>query len=383
MEFTSFCSAQEKSKREPSLKQNPSPPLNASPVRRLVYALFAAAHCLSRLWKAPPPQEKAADTPLRTNVNSDHYTLLTDKMVRPYAIKGKKRKNRGEKYDKEEQEHEEQVEEEEEEEKEPAKRAAIEKPTEEVEVKEEEEGGEAGTDELVGIPITPSDKKNNKNGVIFVLEKASLEVAKVGKSFQLLNSDDHANFLRKNNKNPADYRPDITHQALLSILDSPVNKAGRLQAVYVRTEKGVLFEVKPHVRIPRTYKRFSVQLLQKLNITAVGKREKLLRVIKNPVTNYFPVNSRKIGFSYSSDKLVKMRKYVDAVGDDVNLVFVVGAMAHGKIEVDYIDDFIANCVAKISRILISNPRIPFRLSLSAAMCIARITEALADKWSIL
>ncbi|KAG4169949.1 hypothetical protein ERO13_A12G115000v2 [Gossypium hirsutum] len=289
-------------------------------------------------------------------------------MVRPYAIKGKKRKNRGEKYDKKEQEHEEQVEEEEE--KEPAKRAAIEKPTEEVVGKEEEEGGEAGTDELVGIPIVPSDKKNNKNGVIFVLEKASLEVAKVGKSFQLLNSDDHANFLRKNNRNPADYRPDITHQALLSILDSPVNKAGRLQAVYVRTEKGVLFEVKPHVRIPRTYKRFSgimLQLLQKLNITAVGKREKLLRVIKNPVTNYFPVNSRKIGFSYSSDKLVKMRKYVDAVGDDVNLVFVVGAMAHGKIEVDYIDDFIA----------ISG------YPLSAAMCIARITEALADKWSIL
>lgn len=289
-------------------------------------------------------------------------------MVRPYAIKGKKRKNRGEKYDKEEQEHEEQVVEEEE--REPAKQAAIEKPTEEVEGKEEEEGGEAGTDELEGIPIAPSDKKNNKNGVIFVLEKASLEVAKVGKSFQLLNSDDHANFLRKNNKNPADYRPDITHQALLSILDSPVNKAGRLQAVYVRTEKGVLFEVKPHVRIPRTYKRFSgimLQLLQKLNITAVGKREKLLRVIKNPVTNYFPVNSRKIGFSYSSDKLVKMRKYVDAVGDDVNLVFVVGAMAHGKIEVDYIDDFIA----------ISG------YPLSAAMCIARITEALADKWSIL
>ncbi|PPD77084.1 hypothetical protein GOBAR_DD25992 [Gossypium barbadense] len=285
-------------------------------------------------------------------------------MVRAYAIKGMKRKNRGEKYDKEEQEHNEQAGEAE---KERAKRVAIEKPTEEVEVKEEEEGAEAGTDELVGIPIAPSEKMNNTNGVIFVLEKASLEVAKVGKSFQLLNSDDHANFLRKNNKNPADYRPDITHQALLSILDSPVNKAGRLQAVYVRTEKGVLFEVKPHVRIPRTYKRFSVQLLQKLNITAVGKREKLLRVIKNPVTNYFPVNSRKIGFSYSSDKLVKMRKYVDAVGDDVNLVFVVGAMAHGKIEVDYIDDFIA----------ISG------YPLSAAMCIARITEALADKWSIL
>lgn len=39
----------------------------------------------------------------------------------------------------------------------------------------------------------------------------------------------------------------------------------------------------------------SVQLLQKLSISAAGKREKLLRVIKNPVTQYFPLNSRKIG----------------------------------------------------------------------------------------
>ena len=41
------------------------------------------------------------------------------------------------------------------------------------------------------------------------------------------------------------------------ILDSPLNKAGRVQAVYVRTEKGVLIEVKPHVRVPRTFKRFA------------------------------------------------------------------------------------------------------------------------------
>ncbi|KAF2289265.1 hypothetical protein GH714_033326 [Hevea brasiliensis] len=209
----------------------------------------------------------------------------------------------------------------------------------------EEEELEGQTHEMAGIPIVPSDLKTKKPGLIFVLERASLEVAKVGKSYQILNSDDHANFLRKNNKNPADYRPDIVYQALLSILDSPVNKAGRLRAVYVKTDKGVLFEVKPHVRIPRTYKRFAgimLQLLQKLSITAVGKREKLLRVIKNPVTQYLPVNSRKIGFSYSSEKLVKMNKYVAAVSDDVDIVFVVGAMAHGKIDCDYIDDFIAN-----------------------------------------
>jgi hypothetical protein len=39
----------------------------------------------------------------------------------------------------------------------------------------------------------------------------------------------------------------------------------------------------------------AAQLLQKLSITAVGKREKLLNVIKNPVTRYLPVGARKIG----------------------------------------------------------------------------------------
>ncbi|XWS57166.1 hypothetical protein CRYUN_Cryun09bG0149800 [Craigia yunnanensis] len=78
-----------------------------------------------------------------------------------------------------------------------------------------------------------------------------------------------------------------------------------------------------------------LQLLQKLNITDVSKREKLLRVIKNPVTKYFPVNSRNVGFLYSSEKLVKMSKYVDAVGDDVILVFVVDAMAHSEIDTVY------------------------------------------------
>ncbi|PON76887.1 Ribosomal biogenesis, methyltransferase, EMG1/NEP [Parasponia andersonii] len=63
-------------------------------------------------------------------------------------------------------------------------------------------------------------------------------------------------FLEKNKKNLGDYRPDIVHQALLAILDSPLNKAGRLRALYIRTEKGVLIEVKPFTALPRTVKRF-------------------------------------------------------------------------------------------------------------------------------
>lgn len=275
-------------------------------------------------------------------------------MTRPFAVKaGKKRKKREENYDKEEVELvKEEI---------PAATADT--------IAEDEKIVEDLVQDMPGIPITVSNS-TIRSRAVFILEKASLEVAKVGKSYQILNSEDHANFLRKHNKNPSDYRPDIVHQALLMILDSPLNKAGKIQAVYVKTEKGVLFEVKPHVRIPRTYKRFAgimLQLLQKLSISAAGKRDKLFRVIKNPVTQYLPVDSRKIGFSYSSEKLVDIQKYVTAVKDDVNFVFVVGAMAHGKVDDEYVEDYIS----------ISG------YPMSAAWCIARICEGLQQKWSVL
>lgn len=90
-------------------------------------------------------------------------------MTRAYTMKGKKRKNKevSKKYDREEDE-EEQTQ---------PKKPAIqrEEPTPEVTKTEE-------NSELAGIPIAPSFEKNSeKPGVVFVLEKASLEVAKVGK----------------------------------------------------------------------------------------------------------------------------------------------------------------------------------------------------------
>lgn len=288
-------------------------------------------------------------------------------------MKGQKRKKREEKYDRVEEEGEQiensgpEVEEEakgEEEEEKSSPRKKVRK--------EDNEKAEELANELPSIPIIASHDQNNANkqGVIFILERASLEVAKVGKGYQLLNSDKHANFLRKHGRNPGDFRPDIAHQAILTILDSTLNKSGRLKALYVKTEKSVLIEIKPHVRIPRTFERFSgiiLQLLQKLSITAVGKREKLLRVIQNPVTKYLPINSRKIGFSHSSDKWVNMQDYIAAVSKDVDLVFVVGAMAHGKIEPDYVEEFLS----------VSD------YPLSAAYCISRICNAVEQKWRVL
>jgi len=78
----------------------------------------------------------------------------------------------------------------------------------------------------------------------------------VGNSFELLNCDDHTNILKKNNRDPGTCRPDIAHQCLLMLMDSPLNRAGLLQ-VYIHTEKNVLIEINPQTRIPRTFKRFA------------------------------------------------------------------------------------------------------------------------------
>lgn len=66
------------------------------------------------------------------------------------------------------------------------------------------------------LPQTPTE--NTGPRLIVILENASLETVKVGKDYQLLNCDDHRTLLRKRKRDPAEYRPDITHQ----VVDSPM-----------------------------------------------------------------------------------------------------------------------------------------------------------------
>ena len=54
-----------------------------------------------------------------------------------------------------------------------------------------------------------------------------------------------------------------------------------VQGLFVRTTRGVLLEIHPQVRLPRTFKRFCglmVQLLQKFSIHATNGSSKLLKV---------------------------------------------------------------------------------------------------------
>ncbi len=92
-----------------------------------------------------------------------------------------------------------------------------------------------------------------------------------------------------------------------------------------------MIEINPTVRIPRTFKRFSglmVQLLHKLSIRSVQGSEKLLKVIKNPVTEHFPPNTHKITLSHNAP-VQRLSQYLPSVPKDHSIAVFVGAMAHG------------------------------------------------------
>jgi len=229
-------------------------------------------------------------------------------------------------------------------------------------------------------PIPSSDRKTQR--LIVVLSNASLETYKASgggpsrggggrdEKYSLLNSDEHIGVMRKMNRDISDARPDITHQCLLTLLDSPVNKAGKLQ-IYIRTAKGVLIEVSPTVRIPRTFKRFAglmVQLLHRLSIRSTTSQEKLLRVIQNPITDHLPPKCRKVTLSFEAS-VMRARDYMDTLEPDESICVFVGAMAKGP------DTFADGIVD--DKISISN------YSLSASVACSKFCHAAEDAWDII
>ena len=149
-----------------------------------------------------------------------------------------------------------------------------------------------------------------------------------------------------------------------------MNKAGRLQ-IYIQTAKGVLIEVSPSVRIPRTFKRFAglmVQLLHRLSIKGANSQEKLLKVIQNPITDHLPPNCRKITLSFDAP-IVRVREYVYTLGPNESICVFVGAMANCP------DNFADGYVDE--KISISN------YSLSASVACSKFCHAAEDAWDII
>lgn len=222
-----------------------------------------------------------------------------------------------------------------------------------------------------------TNKKNSHTPIIVILDQASLETVKNKRGvYELLNCDDHRDLCKKKlRKDPNLFRPDILHQELLALLDSPLNKANLLQ-VYISTTKNVLIQVNPCIRMPRTYKRFAglmVQLLHKLKIKATAQSDVLLKVVKNPVSQYLPAGTRAFGMScqgtlYRPRALAK-KLLPETASTLETTCFVIGAMSTGHVSMnDY--PFIESMLSVSS------------YPLSGAAAIARLLSAIEDRWDV-
>lgn len=208
------------------------------------------------------------------------------------------------------------------------------------------------SDEGKGVTSTPLEVPSlgekvslskNKHPVIVLLDQATLETVKNNRGlYELLNCDDHRDLCkRKLKKDPNTFRPDILHQEMLALLDSPLNKAGLLK-IYIQTQKKVLIDVNPSIRIPRTYKRFAglfVQLLHKMKIKSSTESSTLLKVIKNPFSQYLPAGTSVYGMScqgklYSPISLAQSLLPADVDSSSPPVCFVVGAMSTGHVTIN-------------------------------------------------
>ncbi|KAI8637647.1 Alpha/beta knot methyltransferase [Parasitella parasitica] len=220
-----------------------------------------------------------------------------------------------------------------------------------------------------GEPVKPQNRK-----VIVVLENASLEAAHLNKhdsKMQLLNCDEHQSILKRLGRDIADARPDIVHQCLLTLLDSPLNKSGHLE-VYINTAKGTVIRINPECRIPRTIKRFSglmVQLLERGCISGDPEgHTKLLEIVPSPVVQYFPKDCPKIALSWNAPQ-VRLSQFFKGIPFNTPIVVAVGAMAKGP------DTFADEYVKE--KIGISS------YALSASVACAKVCCALEDLWDIM
>ncbi|KAI8080442.1 Alpha/beta knot methyltransferase [Thamnidium elegans] len=222
-----------------------------------------------------------------------------------------------------------------------------------------------------GQPVVPQSRK-----VVVVLENASLEAARLHpyrqeSKMQLLNCDEHQSILKRLGRDIADARPDIVHQCLLTLLDSPLNKSGHLE-VYIHTAKGVVIRINPACRIPRTIKRFSglmVQLLERGSISGdVEGNTKLLEIVPPPVSLYLPKNAKRIALSWNAPQ-VRLYKYFKDLPEGQPVVVSVGAMAKGPdtFADEYTDE----------KIGISS------FALSASVACGKVCCAFEDLWNIM
>ncbi|KYO00806.1 putative ribosomal RNA small subunit methyltransferase NEP1 [Plasmodium gaboni] len=218
------------------------------------------------------------------------------------------------------------------------------------------------------------DEKKKEKKVIIILEGACLQLIEVKRYiYELANSRKHKNILKKkqvDEENIKNFRPDILHQCLIHLLESPLNKYGYLQ-IYIKTHDNQLFYVSSNLKIPKTFQQFEslmVTFLRKYKIKAHEKNIYLLKIIKNDLNNILPTNGYKIGLSLKGKK-VQLNNYIkDFKNTNQPVTFFIGAVAYSNptMKLQILDDNIS----------ISH------FSLSAAMCCTSICSEFENLWNL-
>lgn len=101
-----------------------------------------------------------------------------------------------------------------------------------------------------------------------------------------------------------------------------------------------------------------------MSIRATDTSTKLMKVIKNPVTEHLPVGCKKFVMSFGG-KLMKSSELVPAGDEPITLV--IGAFAHGSVNTDYTEGAFS----------ISN------YPLSAALACSKLCTAFEEAWGII
>lgn len=145
-----------------------------------------------------------------------------------------------------------------------------------------------------------------------ILQNVNIEVIKSKRGSELLSSE---MVEARKRKNSSEYRPDILHQCLLVLLDSPLNKSGQLKVLVETTTKRVI-TVNKHIRIPRVYSRFAgllVQLMERHRIYSESEkgRVELMRVTKDSLESHLSNKSIRVGLSKEGDNFFEfMNRYI-------------------------------------------------------------------------
>lgn len=244
----------------------------------------------------------------------------------------------------------------------------------------------------VRLPKSAVEKEHWKR-LIVILEHCPLKNIHTEERGWELVSERHKSYHKKNNQDPAQFRPDVVHQCLLHLLDSPLNRAGMLQ-VFLRTSDGTCIAVDPRLRVPRCMKLFEkmmVQLLYKMKIRSSTGYLSLLKAVKNPILSHCPPNCRIIRvekdgelvnpFEYAKSLGVVVQKTQHAKQDAQDsllqkmeatqfspFVLVIGGMARGDVDVDYASPAVCESV-----------RISDRGMSAAAVC-SEFCHAFEEHW---